>query len=91
MHFETRTSKFVGKLAVISSFFYLFGRMVIRKYQRIFGGRICQARGLDLPFKLFHLLGGIVIRKYHCIPHNLPHFVCRDLHWEGKSDLKGEG
>ena len=45
----------------------------------IFGGGLSLAQGL----KLFYLLGGVVVGKYHCVPHNLPHLVCRDLHWEG--------
>ena len=43
------------------------------------GGGLSLAQGL----KLLYLLGGVVIGKYHCVPHNLPHLVCCDLHWEG--------
>ena len=46
---------------------------------------------LPLHLKLLYLFIGMVIRKYHCIPHNLPNFVHRNLHWEGKSHLQGEG
>ena len=75
------------------SLFYLLVGMVICKYPIYFleEGYSLLSLALPLQLKLLYLFIGMVIRKYHCIPHNLPNFVHRNLHWEGKSHLQGEG
>jgi len=70
--------------SALRSFFYLFVRMVIYASITVFLEEGYSLPSLVLALKLLHLLGSMVVGKYHCIPHNLPHFLHRDLHREGK-------